>query len=99
MPRMADALAGLACRGRILRGALFWRWDIQVYLGVGPGERAACGRSGRCKGQSAIAERICGLLLVVDVTAMWCHIKSSLSSLCTDKPVQDNALGRVEMTT
>ena len=28
---------GVLCRGRILRGALFWRWDIQVYLGVGPG--------------------------------------------------------------
>lgn len=25
-------------RGKILRGALFWRWDVQVYLGVGPGE-------------------------------------------------------------
>lgn len=26
------------CSGKILRGALFWRWDVQVYLGVGPGE-------------------------------------------------------------
>lgn len=32
------AVAGAARRGGILRGALFWRWDIQVYLGVGPGE-------------------------------------------------------------
>ncbi len=31
-------MAGAARRGGILRGALFWRWDIQVYLGVGPGE-------------------------------------------------------------
>mmetsp|Transcript_10777 Transcript_10777/g.32342 ORF Transcript_10777/g.32342 Transcript_10777/m.32342 type:complete len:600 (-) Transcript_10777:893-2692(-) len=35
---MTQATLDSVMSGGILRGALFWRWDIQVYLGVGPGE-------------------------------------------------------------
>jgi len=26
------------CRGRPLRGVLFWRWDLQVYAGMAPAD-------------------------------------------------------------
>lgn len=35
---MTKATVDSVMSGGVLRGALFWRWDVQVYLGVGPGE-------------------------------------------------------------
>jgi hypothetical protein len=35
---LSEAALYCVCRGRPLRGVLFWRWDLQVYAGTDPAD-------------------------------------------------------------